>query len=32
MNSPVGPSDSPTLSGTLVSPAASYQNQNSVGP
>src|SRR5882672_7482026 len=32
MSSPVGPSESPTLSGTLVRPAASYQNQNSVGP
>ena len=32
MNSPVGPTLSPTLSGTLVSPSASYQNQNSVGP
>jgi hypothetical protein len=32
MNSPVGPIESPTLSGTLVRPGASYQNQNSVGP
>ena len=32
MNSPVGPRLSPTLSGAVVSPAPSYQNQNSVGP
>ena len=32
VNSPVGPSPRPTLSGTAVSPGLSYQNQNSVGP
>ena len=31
-NSPVGPRLSPTLSGAVVSPGLSYQNQNSVGP
>src|SRR5215510_14503468 len=31
-NSPVGPTLSPTLSGAVVSPGWSYQNQNSVGP
>ena len=31
-NSPVGPRLRPTLSGTLVRPGLSYQNQNSVGP
>src|SRR5262245_10733648 len=31
-NSPVGPRESPTLSGTAVRPGVSYQNQNSVGP
>ena len=32
MNSPVGPRLSPTLSGAVVRPGLSYQNQNSVGP
>ena len=32
VKSPVGPTISPMLSGTLVLPGVSPQNQNSVGP